>query len=112
MSQMIQAVYEDGVLKPLEKLALGEHQQVQITVEAQIATGSEREEIGDKADWENLVEARDVPSRLFPSPRSTRNRSTCSVVSPLWCSRPTMATWRRFLTPISASPATRGGIGG
>jgi predicted DNA-binding antitoxin AbrB/MazE fold protein len=32
MSQMIQAVYEDGVLKPLEKLALGEHQQVQILV--------------------------------------------------------------------------------
>jgi predicted DNA-binding antitoxin AbrB/MazE fold protein len=35
MSQMIQAIYENGVLKPLEKLALGEHQQVQITVEPQ-----------------------------------------------------------------------------
>jgi hypothetical protein len=38
---MIQAVYEDGVLKPLEKLALGEHQQVQITVEPQGAAGGE-----------------------------------------------------------------------
>jgi len=37
MSQMIQAIYEDGVLKPLEKLTLGEHQQVQITVEPQAA---------------------------------------------------------------------------
>ncbi len=40
MSQMIRAIYEDGVLKPLEKLTLGEHQQVQITVEPQIAVGS------------------------------------------------------------------------
>ncbi len=36
MSQMIQAVYEDGVLKPLQKLVLGEHQQVQITIEPHI----------------------------------------------------------------------------
>ncbi len=36
MSQMIEAIYEDGVLKPLEKLALGEHQQVHITVEPQL----------------------------------------------------------------------------
>jgi predicted DNA-binding antitoxin AbrB/MazE fold protein len=40
MSQMIRAIYEDGVLKPLEKLTLGEHQQVQITVEPQIAVGN------------------------------------------------------------------------
>jgi predicted DNA-binding antitoxin AbrB/MazE fold protein len=32
MTQAVLAVYEDGVLKPLEKLTLGEHQQVQITV--------------------------------------------------------------------------------
>ncbi len=67
MSQMIQAVYEDGVLKPLEKLVLGEHQQVQITVEAQMATGSEREEVGGKTDWENLVgKPGDVPSVVVP----------------------------------------------
>jgi len=40
MSQMIQAIYEDGVLKPLEKLALGEHQRVQITVEPQPTEGN------------------------------------------------------------------------
>jgi predicted DNA-binding antitoxin AbrB/MazE fold protein len=40
MSQMIQAIYEDGVLKPLEKLILGEHQQVQITIEPKAATGN------------------------------------------------------------------------
>ena len=33
MPQTIQAIYEDGVLKPLGKLALGEHEKVQITVE-------------------------------------------------------------------------------
>ena len=35
MSHVIQAVYEDGVLKPLERLELGEHQQVQIVVESE-----------------------------------------------------------------------------
>ena len=44
MSQMIQAVYEDGVLKPLEKLVLGEHQQVQITVEPQSVVGGKQEQ--------------------------------------------------------------------
>jgi len=40
MNHVIQAVYEDGVLKPLEKLALGEHQQVQITVEPGAMAGT------------------------------------------------------------------------
>lgn len=40
MSQMIQAIYEDGVLKPLEKLLSGEYQQVQITVEPQTEVGN------------------------------------------------------------------------
>ena len=40
MSQMIQAIYEDGVLKPLEKLALGEHQRVQIIVEPQLTVNN------------------------------------------------------------------------
>ena len=35
MSHVIQAIYEDGVLKPLERLELGEHQQVQIVVESE-----------------------------------------------------------------------------
>jgi predicted DNA-binding antitoxin AbrB/MazE fold protein len=42
MSQTIEAIYEDGVLKPLGKLALGEHEKVQVTVEplaAAVATG-------------------------------------------------------------------------
>ena len=39
MSQTIQAIYEDGVLKPLEELILGEHQRVQVTVDPQIAAG-------------------------------------------------------------------------
>jgi predicted DNA-binding antitoxin AbrB/MazE fold protein len=48
MSQMIRAIYEDGVLKPLEKLTLGEHQQVRITVEPQVAVGNPRsQDAGD-----------------------------------------------------------------
>ena len=32
MSQTIEAIYEDGVLKPLGKLALSEHEKVEVTV--------------------------------------------------------------------------------
>ena len=40
MSFVIQAVYENGVLRPLEELALGEHQQGRLTIEPG-ATGSD-----------------------------------------------------------------------
>jgi predicted DNA-binding antitoxin AbrB/MazE fold protein len=65
MSQMIQAVYEDGVLKPLQKLTLGEHQHVQITVESQ--AGVTRNQDLDASDWENLIgKPGDVPSVVVP----------------------------------------------
>ncbi len=67
MSQMIQAVYEDGVLKPLQKLALGEHQRVQITVEPQSAAGGEGHETHSGADWQDLVgRPGEVPSVVVP----------------------------------------------
>jgi len=34
MSQVITAVYEDGVLKPLDRLQLDEHEHVRVTVES------------------------------------------------------------------------------
>lgn len=37
MSQMIRAVYENGVLRPLDELKLNEHQQVQLIVEPDAA---------------------------------------------------------------------------
>jgi predicted DNA-binding antitoxin AbrB/MazE fold protein len=33
MSQFIQAIYENGVLRPLEAVHLDEHQQVRVTIE-------------------------------------------------------------------------------
>ena len=33
MSQLIQAIFENGVLRPLERLDLGEHQQIQVMVD-------------------------------------------------------------------------------
>jgi hypothetical protein len=66
MSQMIQAIYEDGVLKPLKKLTLGEHQQVQITVESQVV-GVEEDQTCDQPDWRCLVgKPGDVPSVVVP----------------------------------------------
>ena len=39
MSQTVQAIYEDGVLKPLEKLTLGEHQRVWVIIELPVTVG-------------------------------------------------------------------------
>lgn len=33
MKQAVQAIYENGVLRPLQKLSLGEHQQVNLIIE-------------------------------------------------------------------------------
>ena len=43
MTQVVQAIYENGVLRPLERLDLGEHQQVEIVIQA----GSAAERGGD-----------------------------------------------------------------
>ena len=40
MQQKIQAIYENGVLKPLEPLNLADHEQVSLTVQS-----------GESADW-------------------------------------------------------------
>lgn len=42
MGYVIQAVYENGVLRPLNKLDLSEHQQVQITVEPHLAADQQQ----------------------------------------------------------------------
>lgn len=45
MSQVIQAIYENGVLKPLEKLELGEHQWVRVTVEPNATNSNQAEQV-------------------------------------------------------------------
>ena len=55
MSQTIQAVYEEGVLKPLQKLTLGEHQQVQIIVESPVAVGVKPDQDQDETAWGDAV---------------------------------------------------------
>jgi len=41
MTQVFQAVYENGVLKPLETINLSEHQQVRVTIEGTSIEGVE-----------------------------------------------------------------------
>ena len=43
MGQAVQAIYENGVLRPLQKLNLGEHQQVQLIIDTDAAVGRGRE---------------------------------------------------------------------
>jgi predicted DNA-binding antitoxin AbrB/MazE fold protein len=40
MTQVVKAIFENGVLRPVEALALPEHQRVQVTVEAISETGN------------------------------------------------------------------------
>lgn len=42
MNQVIQAVYENGVLRPLETIHLSEHQQVRVTIEKTSNKGVEK----------------------------------------------------------------------
>jgi predicted DNA-binding antitoxin AbrB/MazE fold protein len=41
MSQIIRAIYENGVLRPLEELILQEHEQVRVTIESPSASNLE-----------------------------------------------------------------------
>ena len=50
MGCVIPAIYEGGVLRPLEKLDLPEHQHVQITVEPDVAAGQEPHGDTDQTD--------------------------------------------------------------
>ncbi len=43
MEHIVQAIYENGVLKPLGKLDLGEHQQVQIVIQADAPANSNQQ---------------------------------------------------------------------
>ena len=47
MAQVVTAIYENGVLRPVEALTLPEHQRVQVTVEAisETGTGGRRPEL-------------------------------------------------------------------
>lgn len=50
MQRTLRAVFEDGVLRPLDRLALPEHQEVQITV-----TVPAVEEVPTPAAWADLT---------------------------------------------------------
>jgi predicted DNA-binding antitoxin AbrB/MazE fold protein len=49
MSQLIRAIYENGVLKPLEPLNLSEHQRVRVSVAADI--GADQRSSGENGSF-------------------------------------------------------------
>jgi predicted DNA-binding antitoxin AbrB/MazE fold protein len=51
MTKTIEAIYDSGVLRPLEELPLAEHQRVRLTVETIDAPAADRE-----AERRNLIE--------------------------------------------------------
>jgi predicted DNA-binding antitoxin AbrB/MazE fold protein len=50
MTQIVRAVYENGVLRPLEKLVLREHEQVQISVHSSAPANVEQKPDGSPRD--------------------------------------------------------------
>ena len=61
MGYVIQAVYEKGVLRPLEKLNLSEHQQVWVTVEPAGAGDQEPQDLDGSDPLDGLRSAMGVP---------------------------------------------------
>jgi len=62
MGYVVQAIYEGGVLRPLEKLDLSERQQVRITVEADANAKSPNEGHQDQSDpLEGIRSATGIP---------------------------------------------------
>jgi predicted DNA-binding antitoxin AbrB/MazE fold protein len=70
MALTVEAVYENGVLKPTQPLPLKEHERVRVTVQAQ--PGAARESAGMlrwRGDWETLRRlAEDDEFGLLESP--------------------------------------------
>ena len=55
MSITVEAIYEDGVLKPVQPLPLAEHEKVQVTVDSQVSWAQRTAGIlGWKGDHESL----------------------------------------------------------
>jgi len=64
MSTQIDAVFENGVFRPIRSVALPEHQRVRLTVEPDIA---DRVSFTLTAEaWEAFCEALDAPTRTIP----------------------------------------------
>ena len=51
MEKTVQAVYENGVLHPLEPLQLGEHQQVTVTISERIDAASNHPLLVSPDEW-------------------------------------------------------------
>lgn len=70
----LQAVYENGVLRPLQPLALAEHQRVLITINEDVADagqGLEQTRFELPADeWERFCALLDRPPREIPALRT------------------------------------------
>jgi predicted DNA-binding antitoxin AbrB/MazE fold protein len=71
MSQVIEAIYEDGVLKPSEKLDIEEHQKVEIVLRLPIKKNLKKESI--KA----IIELMKKP--IFASPEEMAKASEIDV---------------------------------
>jgi len=56
MEKTVQAVYEDGVLRPLEPLLLGERQQVTVTVSVMVGESSNHPLLVSPEEWSDAAE--------------------------------------------------------
>ncbi|HZU36893.1 MAG TPA: antitoxin AF2212-like protein [Gemmataceae bacterium] len=71
MNMNLEAVYENGVFRPLQPVQLPEHQRVLVTVPAdEVAESQEQVDFALPADrWEEFCAALDAPPKNIPALR-------------------------------------------
>ena len=73
MSRHLEAVFENGIFRPLQPVRLAEHQRVIVTIDEQVADGFERADqaqfVLSETDWQAFCDALDAPAREIPALR-------------------------------------------
>lgn len=69
MATQIEAVFEDGVLRPLEPLSLADRQRVTLTISAQNASLDDVHFALPADRWDEFCAALDAPPRVVPALR-------------------------------------------
>jgi predicted DNA-binding antitoxin AbrB/MazE fold protein len=72
MSTRLEAVYENGVFRPLQPVRLAEHQRVTVTIgeEMDVAAGADQVQFALPPErWQAFCEALDAPPKDLPALR-------------------------------------------
>jgi predicted DNA-binding antitoxin AbrB/MazE fold protein len=70
MSTNVEAVFENGVFRPLQPVRLAEHQRVTVTIDDQSADTADHVQFVQSLDrWQAFCDALDAPAKEIPALR-------------------------------------------